>query len=199
MIFTHVLLLQKPVLGTSLLNTPIVKIEPLKSPSLSPVISPNIKSLPLPKLRKDVNVSKLKSSLKSLRKICKPLTPRTALNSKQVNTVKPKPEPAKISKRTVTIKATKHTKPVKKNKKKRKKYQKRVIRRVRCLDCEGCTRDNCDQCKFCLDHPRNGGENRLSQSCALRFCKDVSIFSYCQTVWQQVIFFILIKELSYQQ
>ena len=49
-----------------------------------------------------------------------------------------------------------------------------VIRRVRCHMCKGCTRDNCDECKFCVDMVKNGGLGRLRQSCALRFCQDVS-------------------------
>jgi len=47
-----------------------------------------------------------------------------------------------------------------------------VFRRVRCLKCEGCSQDNCEKCKFCLDSSRNGGPNKLRQSCVLRFCKN---------------------------
>ena len=68
---------------------------------------------------------------------------------------------------------------IKRVKIKTKKYiasvkEKSVIRRVRCNQCHGCSRDNCNECRFCLDMKKNGGEGKLRQSCAMRFCKDVS-------------------------
>ena len=55
--------------------------------------------------------------------------------------------------------------------------EKTIIRRVRCHACEGCSRTNCNECRFCLDMKKNGGEGKLRQSCAMRFCGDVSLFS----------------------
>jgi len=52
--------------------------------------------------------------------------------------------------------------------------EKTVIRRVRCNECDGCSRDNCNTCRFCLDMKKNGGEGKLRQSCAARFCEEVS-------------------------
>ena len=54
--------------------------------------------------------------------------------------------------------------------------EKTIIRRVRCHACEGCSRENCNECRFCLDMKKNGGEGKLRQSCAMRFCEDVSCF-----------------------
>lgn len=66
---------------------------------------------------------------------------------------------------------------------KSKKYiasmkEKTVIRRVRCNQCRGCSRENCNECRFCLDMKKNGGEGKLRQSCALRFCEDPQLPSY---------------------
>ena len=56
--------------------------------------------------------------------------------------------------------------------------EKTVIRRVRCHACEGCSRDNCNECRYCLDMKKNGGEGKLRQSCAMRFCEDVSLLVF---------------------
>lgn len=53
--------------------------------------------------------------------------------------------------------------------------EKTVIRRVRCHACVGCSRENCNECRYCLDMKKNGGEGKLRQSCAMRFCENVSV------------------------
>ena len=54
------------------------------------------------------------------------------------------------------------------------KKSKTVVRRVRCRVCEGCLRKNCEECRYCLDMIKNGGPGLLKQSCARRFCQNVS-------------------------
>eukprot|EP00111_Clytia_hemisphaerica_P022323 TCONS_00065612-protein len=59
-----------------------------------------------------------------------------------------------------------------------KEKEKTVIRRVRCHQCKGCSRENCNKCRFCLDMKKNGGEGKLRQSCAMRFCENPQLPSY---------------------
>ena len=71
-----------------------------------------------------------------------------------------------------------------------KEKEKTVIRRVRCHQCEGCSRENCNKCRFCLDMKKNGGEGKLRQSCAMRFCKNVSILDFLMLKMVSTLVFV---------
>lgn len=52
-------------------------------------------------------------------------------------------------------------------------------RRVRCKRCEACLRTECGDCNFCRDMKKFGGPGKLKQTCVLRQCLAVSVFTLC--------------------
>ena len=43
-------------------------------------------------------------------------------------------------------------------------------RKVRCKVCKGCLAEDCDACVYCMDKPKNGGNNTIRQACIHRRC-----------------------------
>ncbi|KAJ8017300.1 hypothetical protein DPEC_G00016410 [Dallia pectoralis] len=50
-------------------------------------------------------------------------------------------------------------------------YNKGKLKRSQCCGtCAPCRRPDCNKCIFCMDKPRNGGQNRRKQKCKFRRC-----------------------------
>ena len=49
-----------------------------------------------------------------------------------------------------------------------------VQRRPRCKECAGCRALDCGACKYCLDKPKNGGQNKLKKPCVGRVCTAIA-------------------------
>eukprot|EP01098_Paradermamoeba_levis_P003345 TRINITY_DN1536_c0_g1_i1.p1 TRINITY_DN1536_c0_g1~~TRINITY_DN1536_c0_g1_i1.p1 ORF type:complete len:171 (-),score=30.77 TRINITY_DN1536_c0_g1_i1:156-668(-) len=52
----------------------------------------------------------------------------------------------------------------------RKSRKRTSASKKRTCDCDGCMQDDCNACKYCLDHPRNNGPDRLRKRCEKRIC-----------------------------
>ena len=50
---------------------------------------------------------------------------------------------------------------------------------ARCNTCNGCLNHadgySCSSCKYCLDHPKRGGDNRMRKACQFRWCVQSSM------------------------